>query len=212
MTYIERLIQKYGNTILSDLELAKTAHYFTLVDVAKNYGISREAARQIFLKLYGISYGEVQKNLRIKIAQLIWNAKRSLSFRKNFSQRTHMKQARTEDKFIERCKNLKIDFVSPNKVLRYFQINNLNVRVRSNNKPIAFSRKIRYFRLYIKPSERKLIDYFALYILSLDTFYIIPNSAIPVSNWFYIPEEETNGWNSKHKHLQYKEAWHQLKR
>jgi len=213
MNYKEQLVQKYGGTILTDLELVRTAHYFTLVDVAKNHGFSREAARQIFLKLYGTPYGEVQKDLRMNIDQTVWNAKRGLSFHRSFSCWVYLTQARAEDKFIERCKNLRIDLIPPTKVLRYFQINNLNVRVRSASGPIAHSknRRIRYFRLYIRLSERKLIDYFALYISPLDIFYIIPNSDIPASNWFYIPEKETSCKNSKNKHLKYKEAWYQLK-
>ena len=57
-----RLISKYGETILSDLnQLSRIDSGFTLSDLGKKYGFSREYARQMFFNIYGYPFTQIKK-------------------------------------------------------------------------------------------------------------------------------------------------------
>jgi len=56
------LINKYGKSILTDYrELLKITSYLRLKDIAEKYGFTLEYSRQIFSKLFGLSYDKQLK-------------------------------------------------------------------------------------------------------------------------------------------------------
>lgn len=68
-----RIVERFGDGILDDLERLRTQPFFTLIGVAKKHGVTRERIRQIYNSFYHRKtyrkYGKEVLSKRLKVKE-----------------------------------------------------------------------------------------------------------------------------------------------
>lgn len=196
--------------VLNDLTKARCNYHFSLADVGRKHGFTRERARQLFNSHFRVPYSETQKELKNELDKVVRNARAKCSFRTAFFRGGYRLYAIAECKFLKKCEDLSLNAKFSETQLRFFTVNGCRVRVRCSNESQlqckAAKTKMHLFRR--TESERGLIDFYAFYVYPRDSFFIVPVDNVRAT--FYVPERETDYRSSKNNHLKYREAWHLL--
>jgi len=169
----------------------------SLADVGRQFGFTREYARQIYKKIYGVPYTETFKKkilLRRSKADLL-----------KFSSSRLMHVKKIKDKITTMGLDPTIVVEAKSYVL--MTNNNLSVAVLYTSK-LRQIRNKKYFYVGAISKQRRGRDFFILsYVNNGDSgYYIIPNKYMPKEGTMIaISPNNTNG-----KYTRFKDAWHLL--
>jgi hypothetical protein len=221
-TVQERLIERYGASIIDDLKEITNGN---LRMVGEKYGFTREYTRQIFEKVFGYKYTVVKMDKRFRHLE----AKKAISLLKKDPRHKieHypvesllFKGAMAEKKVLDICHTFgyKVQAYAPD-ISIDMMINGYMVDVKAayctslTNK----TSKTPSFHFQRSESQRKA-DFIICYAEPINSFFVIPNDKYPSCNQLYIPVKPQSNWltgtggkmSSKSKWYAYLEAWHLL--
>jgi hypothetical protein len=169
----------------------------SLADVGRQFGFTREYARQIYKKIYGVPYTETYKKkilLRRSKADLL-----------KFSSSRLMHVKKIKDKITTMGLDPTIVVEAKSYVL--MTNNNLSVAVLYTSK-LRQIRNKKYFQLNIVSKQVQDCDFFILYHFNNgdSTCYVIPNEIMPKKgSMIQVSSEDTDS-----KYARFKDAWHLL--
>jgi hypothetical protein len=207
-----RLVERYGPDIISHFEKARTTPFYSLVDIAKKYGFSREYSRQLYEKIFGEPFTIAKKDKSKNIAEIgckynpkgkVANYKPgSLIYIGAIAEKLFMCRCELLGYKVEMYHNSNIDIV----------INGFKVDVKSATKCSATTKRYKdkkYWRFQVSCEQLNTCDFFAFYIYDDDSFYILPNDQQHMNNTskrkvIYISEIKSDYHNAKNKYSEFK--------
>jgi len=169
----------------------------SLADVGRQFGFTRETARQIYQKIYGFPYTEAYRQKLLR--------RRSKPDSLKFSSRRLIHLKTVKDKLTTMGLDPTIVFQGNSHLL--VTNNNLRVAVFYNLKLRQIGTK-KYFAVKALHKQKQGCDVFILTYLNRGVrgYYIIPNSYMPRKGTLIaISADDTNG-----KYTRFKDAWHLL--
>ena len=208
-SFRQRLVQRYGQDVVNDLETVKNKDKSNLRGIAAKYGFSREYARQIFKRLFGFSYTACLKakisERREKVIKTLYDPEKKLIRYKEESLR--YKGAIGEKLCMDICRTIgyEIAVCRESTATIDLVINGCKCEVKTAYIPFG-KQKTHYYRFSARPSQLEKADYFVCYIYPLNKFYVIPASEVKAEA-IYIPEHIT----TSSKYYKYDSAWHLLR-
>ena len=170
----------------------------SLVDVGRQFGFTREYARQIYQKIYGFPYTETFKK---KILH-----RRSKADSLKFSSSRYRYVKKVKDKITTMGLDPTIVVESKSYVL--MTNNNLRVAVVLRNSKLRQIRNKKYFPLNIVSKQVQDCDFFILYHFNNgdSACYVIPNEIMPKKGSMI----QVSSDDSDSKYARFKDAWHLL--
>ena len=212
---IQRATRKYGKDFANDVINIQGS----LVGVGNKYGITREMVRQYYFSFTGNKYTDVVVDRAGNRQRKNEEDRRE---RRKFENRfkAHKKNGSAfigivaENIFQQKCKSVGHDvlMMGPREIFDA-KVNGLNVDVKcaTFSKRSCQKSSALYYRFQTNKKQRDAVDYFAFYLLDVDTWYIIPKTAVS-GLMFHLPKFLTaHGKGAKFSNcIPYKEAWHLL--
>ena len=204
---MNRLSSKYGVEIFKDFKDVKNIPYFTLANIAKKFGFTKEYARQLYNFLYLDSYtnAHAKKMATVKDIQCSQNPSHGVSeYKKNgpVYQGVIVKKI-----FIDKCANFGFDVSILCKRGLDMVVNGWIINVKSCKKLAPVTK---YHRFKVSAKQRSLCDFFAMYSHHQQCFFIIPNKDkgifFDTHRFYYISETEKNqkALNADNKYYEFK--------
>jgi hypothetical protein len=192
---LRRFEERYGPDAVQRFKSIIEEPRSSLADVGRQFGFTREYARQIYRKIYGFPYTETYRN---KIALRRLEAD-SLKF--SSGRLLHLKDVK--DKIGKMGLNPRILIKSGSHIL--MTNNNHAVAVICASKPRR-TKNTKYFPVPKLSKQRQACDFFVLTCLNNgdSIYYIIPSEVMPKKGAL-IPVSSNNGNN---KYSMFKDAWH----
>ena len=169
----------------------------SLADVGRYFGFTREYARQIYKKIYGVPYTGTYKK------KILLRKSKADSLKFPSSRLMHIKKIK--DKIATMGLDPAIVVEAKSYVL--MTNNNLRVAVLRNSK-LRQIRNKNYFPLNIVSKQMQDCDFFILYHFNNgdSTCYVIPNEIMPKKgSMIQVSSEDTDS-----KYARFKDAWHLL--
>jgi hypothetical protein len=219
-----RQLVRRGQSFMSDMDkLSNHTSGLTLQAIGNKYDLTRERIRQLFLAIYGTPYTEVCKK-RIKFLKEKKHFRRlekhSIEYRVSNHKHTGNagKALLSEYKFYQICKDRGFKIYShPGKSACDFIVNGKHVDVKlcSNPKDMKGGSSVCYYHIGTNARQFRIADFFAVYIVPEDCFFIIPKVSIGhrgngKAKSIYLPDRKSNYYNSQNKYHEFKDAWHLL--
>jgi hypothetical protein len=204
------LVYRYGEEILNDLKRLVLDINYTLDDVGKKHGFSREYTRQIFEYVYGFKYTVIRNkkmDTRFEIAEKRRFEKLNPVYKlQNYKDGLVKKGAVAEKKVMDICNTLNYKVTPYKNKSIDLVINGYSVDVKSNYKFRTFDREhtTLYCNFNISKSQVNA-DFIICHTVPNNRFFIIPKSAFPKGKTIYISNERGK------QYWQYLEAWNLLK-
>jgi len=218
------LVENHGKEILKDFDLLFKKQFWNLTELAKAYGFTRERARQLFKGLYGIPYGQIQKEkTALKQAEMkIWDCVCDPRLKIIDKRDSLVKRgAKAEVLVLEKCEELGYECeYAPKGHVVDFKINGKLVEVKSRNSGSPTRPKgATFYCTTLSPRQQKEADFVIFYVQPQNTFYVFPNTngrkSFVVRDSGYTHKYE---WLNKYRRnmywervRKYEEAWHLLK-
>lgn len=193
--FFRRFDRSYGVGAVDSLKRMIEDPHTSLSDVARNFGFTREYARQIYKKIYGHPYTEAYKKKLLE-------RKRRRCLERKISQ---------GGAFVREIKRKIESLGLPYRVAR----NGQKYRIQVNGYALVLRRALKtrsvcgrkYFHFYIAGCAKE--DYDFLICLCRNgleaSYYVIPHDVLPKSDISISPKEEGNS-----RYAMYREAWHLL--
>jgi hypothetical protein len=204
-----RLIQKYGESFLADLQNVNNKPYFNLKDIGDKYNLTRERIRQIYKKIYGHGFGIVKKiktkECKIEISCINdprrktadWTPGSNLYF-----------SAEIEKLFFKKCTEMGFDVEIPCRSKIDIIVNDFLIDVKAAKKTRFINgSKNEYYHYSISESQKKDADFFACYHVERDSFFIIPNQGVR-SLFLRVKKNEKS--TAKNRYWKFENAFHLL--
>lgn len=204
---LRRFEETHGKGSIATFKNMIEQPFSTLADVARHFGFSKENARIVYKKIYGVPYTELlqkkkeaRRRRREKLRQ-----NRLFQARLKSKRLSPVIQAMTKARGLGFTSTIQADSKS-----YFLYINGHKVGVRNTSKARQIGRK-RYFRVARKCEHR---DFFICICEESgdEAYYIIPENVVR-ENGTYIPvpdDQHTSGGNNREKYSQFREAWHLL--
>jgi AraC-like DNA-binding protein len=214
-----RQVQKYGAEFAEDLEALKTRQFWTLTEMGKKYGITRERVRQIFKRTYGESFRTYQKkktkDLRAELRTTgckfhpINKLQLSKGLESNIS-----KGLAGEVLVAKKAQEFGYEVNGYTSTVVDMQINGYAVEIKTcfcQSKTVKGA-KVRYYRAAISKKQLGILDYLIVVVPMMSAFYIIPREHLGAGPNIYIPTKKSTASNAQNRYHQFRDAWHLLKR
>lgn len=208
----ERLINKYGPSIIDDLESLKTDPV-TLTALGDKYGFTREYGRQLFFTVFGYRYtgfksAKIQKRKIDKVIRLRNPVEKVIRFKRGGG---CYKGAIGEALVYGVCESLGYDITSGigHSVTYDLIINGYKCDVKTAFKTSRIGPGQEYFKFGISKKQRDCLDFLILHVAPLSVTFIIPQK-ICDGPMVYIPP--TLERIQRNRFSEYREAWHLLMR
>jgi len=195
--FFRRFERSYGPGAVKRFKAIIEDPSTSLADVGRQFGFTRETARQIYQKIYGFPYTEAYRQKLLR--------RRSKADSLKFSSRRLIHLKTVKDKLTTMGLNPTI-VVQGNSHLLVTN-NNLRVAVFYNSKLRQIGTK-KYFAVKALHKQKQGCDVFILAYLNkgVRDYYIIPNRYMPKEGTLIaISADDTNG-----KYTRFKDAWHLL--
>jgi len=217
--YRALLKKRKGPEFITDMDALLERPYWTLTGFGEKWGLSKERARQIFLKLHGKPYGDVislkkkrveedlkelpcQNDPRVKMAE--WD-KSNLLYGSAYAQML----------VFDKCKELGFDVQVPCSGMNRLVINGYMVIPKQCSERHLFSPVggLKYYRIHATVNQIKECDFMIAYVEPWDCFYVFPKKEFQRVG-VYLREEDVNTYCTSrgHNYQAYREAWGQLRR
>jgi hypothetical protein len=215
--YIDRLVNRYGKDIISDLKELKTNYGITLEMVGEKHGFTREYARNAFEIVVGKAYTEYLKKKRDKVKSdmaslsCCHDPRRKVAEYKKDSY--HFTGAKGELVVFQKCQDLGYEVESPCGALIDLVVNGYQVEV----KTATFghyhgSGGIYYYRFSVSQRQIDKADFIACYVIPTGLVYVIPSEYASKAIYLRVSPDPKLDYKSI-KVLtweSYKEAWYLL--
>lgn len=179
INFHHRLLGRYGAEFIHDLLVLKNTPGWSMTDVGKKYGVTREYIRQVFYQYFGYYYTECIKQKRdmVKndIAPCVHDPKYKVAEYKKGS--LIKRGAVIELKFREICEAMGFDIKNSCSPTTDIIVNGYKVEIKSTTRPYKYypGSKSSSYKWSIRADQIKENDYFALYRPDIDKFIIVPN-------------------------------------
>ena len=226
-TYASKLRKKYGEKFLEDIHSLWTVDETFLNDVAKKHGVTREAIRLIFKKLYGNVYGKLYKKKRLayqekikarvekekqKKVDLEWRADNLRGYQGHHAQA----QLMVHDVCMELGYKVEVDGGEKHQKPQLV-INGYRTIVAWASKPHMAGNGAFKWPYWRFGSDRARWDNFDFAVLCANTdpdilFFIVPKSEIPEGSMIFIRQGKSDYHAAKNRYYPYLGAWHLLER
>lgn len=185
--YISKLVKKYGESILHDLNSLVTNPFHTLASTGSKYGVTREYIRQIVPRVYGYDYTFFHNKLIQLRKENEVHCSRHPIFRDN------TKWGQYEAKAFRFLKSIGYD-VKPAPTIKYdMVVNGYKVDIKTTTHPRKFGRhRSAYLYFGITKDQVELCDYFICHYTTENRWFVIPNrnKGNKTSGHIYIREKE----------------------
>jgi hypothetical protein len=205
--FLRRFEETHGKDSVGTFRDMIEQPFSTLVDVARHFGFSKENARLVYRKMYGVPYTE-----------LLQKKKEARRRRREKLRQKRLLQARLESKRLSpviqamaRARGFGFNTgIRPDGKSYILYINGHKAAVRGASKATQIGRK-RYFHVGKKCRDR---DFYICMCKDngSEAYYVIPSDVMPESGTFLpAPNDEHSGKaGNGNKYLQFREAWHLL--
>lgn len=209
-----RLKDKYGKSLLKDMALLYKNPAYTLTRVGLKHGVTREYIRQIFKKLYKVTYKYALSKKSKKYHEDIGcaNDPRYIVVCHSSKSSFYKTAVVTNDVWkIANQNGWKIE-LSCSKKYGDIVINGYRVAIRLCKKPRKYTSKKYYYLFRINKNE--FVDFFILHTGDTKRWFIIPSVVLNGSVNIYVRDDVgyyTNGKREDSKKwLCFENAWHFL--
>lgn len=209
----ERLVNKYGPSIIDDLERLKTDPT-TLTALGDKYGFTREYARQLFFRVFGYRYTGFRKAKaqRRKIDKVVHRRSPIEKIKRYKPGGGPHKGAIGEAVAYGVCDSLGYDITSGigHSTVYDLIINGHKCDVKTSYKTLQTNpTACPYYRFSISQKQKAEVEYFVLYVMPLGVSFVVPGKEIPGPSVYIPPSLDRI---NKSRFSKYREAWHLLMR
>ena len=209
---LKRFEETYGKGSIKIFKRIIEDTNYSLADVARYFGFSRENARLVYRKIYGVPYtGAYHKKLeerRYTRENLRQKETRRAKGKRMFYVNRVRKKAESFGLIV-----LSLTVGNPNSLL----INGCKINVKGTSRTIRVGKNA-YFNMSKTNLKQGDCDFFICVctLMGKETYYIIPydhmpkcGAYIPVNNHFF--EDDTCFIHEGNKYLKFRETWELLK-
>lgn len=208
--FMHRIIEKRGIDFFKDLQSLNYRPYYTLAAFARQYGFTRERARQYYTGVFNKPYKQIGLENLQKAKQEFSCPCEPEHKAANLKKGTPIQIAATiRVLFKQRCLQQNIQINPSCNQGHHFIINNKKILVRTS-KPKLYQKCItpRYFYTLKKEDD---YDILICYRKDKKDFFIIPKDKIIQTGCLSILDDNCKAKNAKNFYSEYKEAWNILK-
>lgn len=211
----ERLREKYGNEIVSDLKLCMYDLNSSLSKIGRKYNFSREQARQFFNNLFG---GKIYRASR-KELKLMLDTNRKIAQFNPINKAEKTKEggfirlgAQTKAVVYSKLLSLGLDTSYPLKLTSYSLITNgFKIEARTGCLYSCNVGNGKYYRAIFSHPKIRTVDFAVAYIPDTKDFYVIPSKLVKGKHIYIRINPRKRKANKKDiDYNKYRNAWYLL--
>jgi len=201
-------LRRHGIKLLEAFDKVKTNPYYTISDVAREFGNSKQWAHDAFFRVVGIKYKVFLKKKAQARKEDLAMLNCTHDPRHLIAEATSgnaLSNAKVKQRFIDECKKRNFDVQFQCGAGRSLLVNGHKVAVRS----CSFY-TYGYGKYGVETLTNRKVEIIVCYMEPHDAFYLIP---MPKNkSGIYIRVEQSKYANARNKYFEYYEAWNLLEK